>query len=593
MLRSIRGVAASLVIAGIGAATALAPSAAEARSGILNDWITRYGAVSASAENAGCQLCHANSPGPGWESAAWNGYGWAIRDARGDASCDLNADGSISNAESFYCVENLNSDRDGSGYSNIYEIGLSYQPGWTAGPNNIIYRIAGETPNQLPPDNIGQLDPDGTEPPPPVTPPPPTDPEPLPPGQRKRQTIVVKPGESIQKAIDQAAHGARIYIQAGVYRETADPVNGLRINKSGIHLIGQNTPNKRVILENAGNQRNGIVIVPSDRNDCMGCHESMAPPFKLKPGVDPTPMNPEPVLYDIEVRGITIRNFENNGLFTERVDGFRFIDVHSDNNPNYGIFPTLSSNGLIAHSRANGADDSGVWVETSENVLVTRTVVEDNTNGFEVSNSDDIEMTHNVAKNNTVGFAILLLPDIFDNRAGAKRINVRQNEVTNNNRANSARPGSILATVPAGTGILYLGVDESEITGNLVQGNKFTGIAITDYCLAVSGSDSFNCGVDPTVTPEFVADQAAQDNHVIGNVATGNGFDAGNPMDNPFFFAASDLTLLALPGPSGISNGNCFQDNDYETAFWILNPPFPIPGLPPPNPMLPSIPGCL
>ena len=35
------------------------------------------------------------------------------------------------------------------------------------------------------------------------------------------------------------------------------------------------------------------------------------------------------------------------------------------------------------------------------------------------------------------------------------------NQIIDNNRDNSARPGSILATVPPGTGVLYLGVDES------------------------------------------------------------------------------------------------------------------------------------
>jgi len=286
-------------------------------------------------------------------------------------------------------------------------------------------------------------------------------------------------------------------------------------------------------------------------------------------------MSTEPELYDVEIRGITIRNFVNNGLFTEHVNGFRIVDVHSDNNRNYGIFPTLSRNGLISHSRANGADDSGVWVETSENVLVTRNVVTGNTNGFEVSNSDDIELTHNVARDNTVGFAILLLPDIFDNRAGAKRINVRDNEVFRNNKENTARPGSILATVPRGTGILYLGVDESEITGNHVSANDFTGIAIADYCLAVSGSELFNCEADPTITLPFLADQDARDNRVADNSVTGNGLAPGSPTENPFFFAASDLTLLGLPGATSISNGNCYEDNVYDTFFWVIGLPYP------------------
>jgi len=539
---------------------ALHAAPAAAFTGMLADWKARYGAISSSGDSANCQLCHANTNG----GDPWNGYGWDIREAKRDLACDVNGDASVSNAEAFFCVETQNSDRDGSNYANGFEIGVNAQPGWTQGATNILYFRTGATViNQPAPTNIGKLDPDGTEPPPPVEPPPPTDPEALPPGQRKRQTIVVRPGQSIQKAIDQAAHGARIYVLSGTYRETADPVNGLRINKSGIHLVGQTGPGKRVVLENAGNQSNGIVVVPAARNDCMGCHESLAPPFKLKPGVDPTPTDARPELYDIEVRSITIANFRNNGLFTEHVDGFRFVDVHSDNNPNYGIFPTLSRNGLIAHSRADGADDSGIWVETSENVVVTRNVVVGNTNGFEVSNSDDIELTHNVARDNTVGFAILMLPDIFDNRPGAKRINVRNNQVLDNNKPNTARPGSILATVPPGTGILYLGVDQSEISDNVVSGNGFTGIAIADYCLTVDGSP-FSCDQDPVISLGFLLDQDARQNVVRGNTVTGNGLDPG--AQNPFAFAASDLTLLTFPD----AHDNCYADNEYGTFFSVI-----------------------
>jgi hypothetical protein len=56
------------------------------------------------------------------------------------------------------------------------------------------------------------------------------------------------------------------------------------------------------------------------------------------------------------------------GLFTESVDGFTFVDVETINLPGYGIFPTLSKNGSIRQSRAFDSDDSGIWVETSENV---------------------------------------------------------------------------------------------------------------------------------------------------------------------------------------------------------------------------------
>jgi parallel beta-helix repeat protein len=551
----------------LGALLFLGAAEAGARNLTLTDWQNRYGAASASGDNAQCQLCHVDANG----GDPWNGYGWDIRDALADLACDLNGDGDVSNDEAFFCVELDNSDNDGSGIDNVTEIGLNTQPGWTNGPNNTYYNRNGTTDlNQPPPtEDIGQLDPDGTEPPPPPPPPPPDDDADVPPGQLTRNTIVVRPGESIQAAIDRAEPGTRIYVLAGVYRELSNPTNGLNITKNGIRLIGQSTPTKRVILENAGNQRNGIVVVPPDRADCMSCHSDLAPPFPVLPGVPPGLKMREPMMTDFEIRSITIRGFVNNGLFTENVDGFRIIDVESIDNRNYGIFPTLSKNGLITHSRATGSDtDSGIWVETSENVRVTHNFAADNVNGFEVSNSDDILVAHNESTNNTIGAAILLLPDIFDDRAGAKRIDLRDNKIHDNNKPNTARPGSILSFIPPGLGVLYLGVDESLISGNHIENNDFVGIAVSDYCLPLIGTP-FACDLDPSITPEFLADQGANDNRVEENVLINNGT---NPDPGPFQPFAADLTLLTLG-----DNGNCYQNNVFTTFFSTLGvlPPCP------------------
>lgn len=521
----------------------------------LASWQDRYGAQSPSGDAAACQLCHGNANG----GSPWNAYGWHILLALDDPACDLGADGSVSDAEAFFCVEMLDSDGDASGADDATEIGLGTQPGWREGPFNTLFARASTLPGQLPPDDIGPLDPTGGEPPPPPPPPPPDEDEDVPPGQLRRETIVVRPGQSIQAAIDRARPGARIYVLAGVYRETADPLNGLEITKSGIRLVGQSTPSKRVVLENAGNQRNGIVVVPDDRSDCLGCHTSVAPPFPLRPDVPRGLAMREPMMHGVEIRGITIRGFANNGLFTENVDGFRIVDVRSEQNKNYGIFPTLSKNGLITHSYASGSDDSGIWVETSENVLVTYNQVEANVNGFEVSNSDDVLLAHNEMRGNTIGAAILLLPDIFDDRPGAKRIDLRDNWIHDNDKPNTARPGSILAEVPAGIGVLHLGVDDSEIARNRVERNPFIGIAIVDYCLAVFASP-FGCQIDPTVTPEFLADEGASNNRVVENVLVDNGTNP-DPA-NPFAFTASDLGLLTAE-----DRGNCFEGNLFDTFF--------------------------
>jgi pectin methylesterase-like acyl-CoA thioesterase len=157
---------------------------------------------------------------------------------------------------------------------------------------------------------------------------------------------IVRPGQSIQAAIDSAVEGGTVFVQPGVYREAADATNGLEITKA-IRLIGLSTRAKRVVLENSGLQRNGIVVVPEDRTACMSCHRSLAPPFEVFSRVKRGLKMREPMIENVTISGITMTDFKNNGLFTENVDGFSIVDVESVNNKNYGIFPTLSKNGII------------------------------------------------------------------------------------------------------------------------------------------------------------------------------------------------------------------------------------------------------
>ncbi|MFE8073135.1 right-handed parallel beta-helix repeat-containing protein [Marinobacteraceae bacterium S3BR75-40.1] len=379
----------------------------------------------------------------------------------------------------------------------------------------------------------------------------------------KRHTIVVRPGQSIQAAIDRAQPGTRIYVLAGTYKESGNATNGLNISKSGISLVGQRTRNKGVVLENAGNQRNGIVAVPPERTECMACHTDLAPPFPLYPEVDTAMTHPDPVIKGLEIRNITIKGFDNNGLFTELVDDFKFINVHSVNNPNYGIFPTRSSNGLISHSSAVGANDSGIWIETSTNVRASHNLVAGNVNGFEISNSDDIEILYNEARGNTVGIAALLLPDIYPIRGSAKRLTIKGNYIHDNNRENTAHEESILGTVPKGIGILHVGIDDSDITGNLLHGNGFSGIVLADYCVVVNDTP-YACGADPdTLAPGFIEDSPALNNRVTDNLLINNGTVAS---PHPFDLARADLTLITdVTGAT-----NCYDDNLFTTFFSTL-----------------------
>ena len=150
---------------------------------------------------------------------------------------------------------------------------------------------------------------------------------------------MVRPGESIQAAIDAAEPGSTILIEPGVYREVgnADGTNALEISKSHIRLVGLSEPMDL-------NAPPSAAVGQADARDpaqrrwpaqryCGGARE-IAPSAwtataawrrlsRCCPGVEPI-TETDPVLFDVEISGINIEGFPNNGLFTERLDGFRF-----------------------------------------------------------------------------------------------------------------------------------------------------------------------------------------------------------------------------------------------------------------------------
>ena len=58
----------------------------------------------------------------------------------------------------------------------------------------------------------------------------------------------------------------------------------------------------------------------------------------------------------------------------------------------------------------------------------------------------------------------------------ARRCLVRNNTIEDNNRANFAPRGTIVASVPVGIGVLVMAADETEVRGNTIRRNNGTGV---------------------------------------------------------------------------------------------------------------------
>ena len=88
--------------------------------------------------------------------------------------------------------------------------------------------------------------------------------------------------------------------------------------------------------------------------------------------------------------------------------------------------------------------------------------------GFEIENVQDGEYSENLAECNSGGF---LVYDLDNLTQYGSRSRVFKNISRNNNTYNFAVPGSIVANVPRGSGLITLAYDKIDIYDNVFENN--------------------------------------------------------------------------------------------------------------------------
>jgi hypothetical protein len=258
----------------------------------------------------------------------------------------------------------------------------------------------------------------------------------------------------------------------------------------------------------------------------------------------------------VEVKGITVEGFPNNGILMRYVDNFKIERNESINNLENGIWPTLSADGLVKRNVSYGSEDAALWVEASENIRVIKNELYDSPTGLEITVSQNIEAKKNDVHDNTVGIGLYHalgagLPPLEPlDRNGDWEIS--DNHVHDNNSTNDAPPGSLAGMLPPGVGILLVGVDRVTVKNNLVENNKTIGLAVADWCLVAP------C---PSPFPPTVPNPVPEDNTIVSNTLTSNGLDPASGFES----LAADITYVVVPG----TPTNCFADNEYSTFLKI------------------------
>lgn len=154
-------------------------------------------------------------------------------------------------------------------------------------------------------------------------------------------------------------------------------------------------------------------------------------------------------------------------------------------NGSYGLYPVQTENTLIEDSVVYAASDAGIYVGQSRNVVVRNNRAERNVAGIEIENTIGADVYGNLATNNTGGILVFNMPNLPQPGHTTRVFN---NKVIANNHDNFAPKGTVVASVPAGSGVLINSNDFVEIFDNEIADNKTANVIVSSYFSA--GYDS-------------------------------------------------------------------------------------------------------
>ncbi|MEU3411156.1 right-handed parallel beta-helix repeat-containing protein [Streptomyces sp. NPDC006658] len=311
------------------------------------------------------------------------------------------------------------------------------------------------------------------------------------PASAAHQTLVVHPGESIQKAVNAARPGDTVLVLAGTYHES------VTVRTAALTLRGMGP--LTVIRPPAGARAAAPAkgAVPT----CSGAGNGIC-----------VVGGKNRALRDVTVADLQVTGFAKVGLWSMGTDRLTVTGVSADDNGQWGIAQEHSTRGVFRHDAARRNGDAGLFLansvkaeqgaKDSKGTVVEHTRLEGNRIGLTVRRLRNLTVRRNHVTGNCAG--VFVVGDENKPRAGA--LTVRANLVERNNKY---CPKTARLPYLQGSGIVLTGTEKALISGNTVTGH--------------SGKSPLSGGI--VLFKSFVGAASEQ------NRITGNHLSANSPAD--------------------------------------------------------------
>ncbi|MDZ4858324.1 MAG: parallel beta-helix domain-containing protein [Candidatus Hydrogenedentes bacterium] len=325
-------------------------------------------------------------------------------------------------------------------------------------------------------------------------------------------TFTVRPGQSIQVAVDRAQPGDRIEVYPGVYAQD------VMIDKAGISLIGINVNGERPILDGGGTMADAVNVAGDN----------------------------------FLIENLVIQNYVGNGCTVNKVKNVTFRNLTCINTGVYGIYPVECHGVLVEYCTVTGINDAGIYVGQSRDIIVRNNEAYKNVAGIEIENCVGALVENNTSHNNAAGMLVFVLPN-NPSKVG-EHCRVINNRIFDNNGPNFGKPGTIVASLPSGMGLIVMAADHTDVTKNTIAGNNTYGLSV----ISLTSSPGAAARQEESGHPIDI-EPNSDHTRVYGNTLVNNGASID---------AAFAAAIPGVPGGDilwdGSGEGNVFDQPDVK-----------------------------